>query len=379
VLFMDNLHETYISLGSNLGDKFLNLQLAVNAIFENVGSVVKISPVYETASWGFASEDFLNAVLQVKTTFSAEEVLRILLDIETKLGRIRNEEKGYQARTIDLDILFYGSEIIDTNKLQVPHPELHKRRFVLQPLADLALTLFHPKLNTTISELSQNCEDAIAVEKIQRWLKNPQAEYTISTYNFIAIEGNIGAGKTTLATKIAEDFNAKLVLERFADNPFLPKFYEDQSRFAFPLEMSFLADRYQQVHDDLGQLDLFKDFIVADYDIYKSLIFAKVTLQEEEYKLYRRLFELMYKDTQRPELYIFLFQSTEKLLENIKKRGRDYEQSITPQYLESLQKGYLDFIKTKAENKIKIIDITHMDFLENRKDYLEILRQISAD
>ncbi|MBA3985937.1 MAG: 2-amino-4-hydroxy-6-hydroxymethyldihydropteridine diphosphokinase [Flavobacteriales bacterium] len=376
---MDNLHETYISLGSNLGDKFLNLQLAVNSIFENVGSVVKISPVYETAPWGFASEDFLNAVLQVKTTFSAEEVLRILLDIETKLGRIRNEEKGYQARTIDLDILFYDSEIIDINKLQVPHPELHKRRFVLQPLADLAPTLFHPKLNTTILELLQNCKDAIAVEKIQRWLKNPHAEYTIATYNFIAIEGNIGAGKTTLATKIAEDFNAKLVLERFADNPFLPKFYEDQSRFAFPLEMSFLADRYQQVHDDLGQLDLFKDFIVADYDIYKSLIFAKVTLQEEEYKLYRRLFELMYKDTQRPELYIFLFQSTEKLLENIKKRGRDYEQSITPQYLESLQKGYLDFIKTKAENKIKIIDITHMDFLENRKDYMEILQQISAD
>ncbi len=376
---MDNLHETYISLGSNLGDKFLNLQLAVNAIFENVGSVAKISPVYETASWGFASEDFLNAVLLVKTTFSAEEVLQILLNIETKLGRMRSKEKGYQARTIDLDILFYDSEIIDTKTLQLPHPELHNRHFVLQPLTDLAPELFHPKLNATIVELLQNCTDAIAVEKIQRWLKNPLAAYTMPTYNFIAIEGNIGAGKTTLAEKIAEDFNAKLVLERFADNPFLPKFYEDQSRFAFPLEMSFLADRYQQVHDDLGQLDLFKDFIVTDYDIYKSLIFAKVTLQEEEYKLYRRLFELMYKDTKRPELYIFLFQSTEKLLENIKKRGRDYEQSITPEYLESLQKGYLDFIKTKAENKVKIIDITDMDFLKNRKDYLEILRQISED
>jgi len=201
----------------------------------------------------------------------------------------------------------------------------------------------------------------------------------LAAFNFIAIEGNIGAGKTTLASKIAADFNAKLVLERFADNPFLPKFYEDKSRFAFPLEMSFLADRYQQVHDDLGQLDLFKDFIVADYDIYKSLIFSKVTLQEEEYKLYRRLFELMYKDTKRPELYIFLFQSTEKLLENIKKRGRIYEQSISAQYLESIQKAYLDFIKTNSKNKIKIIDITNKDFLENRKEYLEILRQISQN
>ncbi len=141
--------------------------------------------------------------------------------------------------------------------------------------------------------------------------------------------------------------------------------------------MSFLADRYQQVHDDLSQLDLFKDFVVADYDIYKSLIFAKVTLQQEEYKLYRRLFDLMYKDIKRPELYVFLFQSTEKLIENIKKRGRDYEQTISADYLESIQKGYLDFIKSQPQNKIKIIDITEMDFVKSRKSYLEVLRQIT--
>src|SRR5690606_23820690 len=170
----------------------------------------------------------------------------------------------------------------------------------------------------------------------------------------------------------------KLVLERFADNPFLPKFYEDKSRYAFPLEMSFLADRYQQVQDDLGQLDLFKDFIVADYDIYKSLIFAKVTLQEEELKLYRRLFELMYKDIKRTELYVFLLQSTEKLIENIRNRGREYEQTISAEYLESIQKGYLDFIKSQPQNKIKIIDITDLDFVKNRKDYLEILKQIAS-
>ena len=126
--------------------------------------------------------------------------------------------------------------------------------------------------------------------KVIQKLTSPLEEINLSKFNYIAIEGNIGAGKTTLTHKLAHDFNAKTVLERFAENPFLPKFYEDQSRFAFPLEMSFLADRYQQISDDLAQFDLFKDFIIADYHIFKSLIFAKITLAEDEYRLYKTFF-----------------------------------------------------------------------------------------
>ncbi|GGE01585.1 2-amino-4-hydroxy-6-hydroxymethyldihydropteridine diphosphokinase [Planktosalinus lacus] len=374
-----NQHKTYISLGSNVGDTFQNLQRAVDLIYEDIGSILKISPVYETASWGFEADDFLNAVILVQTRFSPKKVLRELLIIENKLGRLRNEESGYQSRSIDLDILYYDEEVLDSENLQLPHPHIHKRRFVLQPLVDIAAKLMDPVQQKNAVQLLEDCEDDTKMQKIQRWLKNPIINNNLSRFNYVAIEGNIGAGKTTLAETIATDFNAKLVLERFADNPFLPKFYKDKSRFAFPLEMSFLADRYQQVHDDLGQLDLFKDFIVADYDIYKSLIFAKVTLQEEEYKLYRRLFELMYKDIKRPELYVFLFQSTDKLIENIQKRGRKFEQNISAEYLDSLQKGYLDFIKSQTENQIKIIDITEMDFVKNRSDYLEILRQISLE
>lgn len=372
-------HQTYISLGSNVGDKFLNLQTAVDAVFENIGSIHKISPVYQTASWGFEADDFLNAVILVDTTLSPEQLLKALLKIETQLGRTRGTGTGYESRSIDLDVLYYNSQIIDSGQLQLPHPRLHLRRFILQPLCDIASEEIHPVLKKKNGELLLECVDDTKAEKMKRWLKNPITAYSLNHYNYIAIEGNIGAGKTTMAEKIAADFNAKLVLERFADNPFLPKFYEDQSRYAFPLEMSFLADRYQQVHDDLGQLDLFKDFVVADYDIYKSLIFAKVTLQEEEYKLYRRLFEMMYKDIQRPELYVFLFQSTEKLIENIQKRGRDYEKKIAPDYLESIQRGYLDFIKSQSANNVRIIDITEMDFVKNRKHYLEVLRQISAE
>ncbi len=134
------------------------------------------------------------------------------------------------------------------------------------------------------------CTDNSPITKHDIQLKNPLQDFDFTAYNFIAIEGNIGAGKTSLTHMMAQDFNAKSIFERFADNPFLPKFYEDAERYAFTLEMSFLADRYQQISDDLAQLDLFKDFIIADYDVFKSLIFSKITLSADEFLLYRKLF-----------------------------------------------------------------------------------------
>lgn len=228
-----------------------------------------------------------------------------------------------------------------------------------------------------MEELLKASPDEAPLERQSRWLRNPQQEFPLSNFNYITIEGNIGAGKTTLSTMIAEDFNAKLILERFKDNPFLPKFYEDQARYAFPLEMSFLADRYQQLLDDIGQYDLFKDFMIADYDSYKSLIFARVTLAEEEYALYKKLHQIMYKELVKPDLYIYLYQNTERLLANIKKRGRDYEQNISEDYLLKINQGYLNWIKNKAQDNVKIIDISELDFVKNREDYLSILRQFS--
>ena len=179
-----------------------------------------------------------------------------------------------------------------------------------------------------------------------------------------------------MAHLISNDFNGKLILERFADNPFLPKFYVEPQRYAFTLEMSFLADRYQQISDDLSQLDLFKDFMVSDYDIYKSLIFSKITLPEDEFRLYRKLFYLMYKDITKPDLYVYLYQNTERLQDNIKKRGRDYEQNIENDYLDKINSGYLEFLKNQTELNVKIIDISNRDFMENRADYLWVLQEI---
>lgn len=376
---MDKPTIFHIALGSNKGDKFKNLQDAVDCIFTRLGNIKLISKVYKSPAFGFESDDFLNCCLVVESYIEPQKALEILLNIETDLGRTRTKKNTYEARIIDIDIVFAEDRIIDVNELQLPHPEMHKRKFVLLPLNDIDSKINHPKFDKTVSVLLNECDDKSILESINIWLKNPSKQFSFSKYNYIAIEGNIGAGKTSLANKIAHDFNAKLILERFADNPFLPKFYEDAHRYAFTLEMSFLADRYQQISDDLSQLDLFKDFIVSDYDVFKSLIFSKITLAEDEFKLYRKLFHLMYKDLKKPELYMYLYQNTERLQQNIKKRGRDYEQNIDNDYLEKINAGYLDFLKKQNDFNVKIIDVSDRDFVENRSDYLWVLREICSE
>jgi len=348
----------------------------LNGIFEKLGSVLRISPIYQTPALGFDGEEFLNCVLLIESNYTAKKALEIVLAIEKNLGRIRNEKKRYSSRPIDIDMLFFDEVINKTEDLEIPHPRLHERNFVLAPLVSIALEFVHPKLQKTISQLFENSKDESELKKYSKLLRNPILEYDISKYRYLAIEGNIGAGKTSLATQMASDFNAKLVLERFKENPFLPKFYKEPDRFAFPLEMSFLADRYQQLLDDLTQYDLFKEHVIGDYDGYKSLIFAKITLQEEEFTLYKKLFNLMHKELPSPDRYVYLYQNTDRLLQNIKNRGRDFEQEIEAEYLQKINKGYMEFIRNQHSDKIKIIDISEMDFVNNRQDYISVLKEI---
>jgi len=190
--------------------------------------------------------------------------------------------------------------------------------------------------------------------------------------NYLVIEGNIGAGKTTLAKMIAEEYNAKLILEQFADNSFLPKFYNDPDRYSFPLELSFLAERYQQLNRDLTSRDLFKPFNVADYYFMKSLIFAKATLKQDEYNLYRQIFNIIYQSIPKPDLYVYLHLDIKKLKENIFKRGREYEKGISEEYLKNLQKGYFDFFRQQNDMSFLIIDTNNVDFVDNQNDYRKI-------
>ncbi len=325
---------------------------------------------------GFVGDDFLNCVIKIQSHLSPSETLKKILSIEKELGRVRNDSKGFTSRPIDIDILFFDDEFIESKDLVIPHPEIQNRSFVLQPLKDISETLIHPKLNKSIAVLLKELKEDNTIIKQSKRLRNPILDFDISKYRYIAIEGNIGAGKTSLARQIASDFNSKLVLERFKENPFLPKFYKEPDRFAFPLEMSFLADRYQQLLDDLTQYDLFKENVIGDYDGYKSLIFAKITLQKEEYTLYKKLFHLMHKELPNPDLYVYLYQNTERLLKNIKNRGRDYEQEIEASYLQKINKGYMEYIKGQYSDRIKIIDISEIDFVNNREDYLSVLKQI---
>ncbi|MDI1307041.1 MAG: 2-amino-4-hydroxy-6-hydroxymethyldihydropteridine diphosphokinase [bacterium] len=372
---MKSQHQVILSIGSNQGNRLENIERCLQLIHQEVGTVIKVSKVYETPSWGFDSDAFYNCALVIHTFSSANKILTQVLKIEKRLGRIRSEELGYQSRIIDIDLIAFDSAIIETEKLQIPHPLMQNRKFVLLPIQDLNLDWKHPILKKTISELLEISPDQSVCEVVQD-LVNPLQTIALDQFNYVAFEGNIGAGKTTLAMKIAEDFNAKTVLERFADNPFLPKFYKDQNRYAFPLEMSFLADRYQQLSDDLAQFDLFKDFLVADYHIFKSLIFAKITLAEDEYRLYRNLFDIIYREMPKPDLYIYLYQNSERLLQNIKKRGRSYEQKIPAEYLDKINNGYLDYIKSQTELNVLIIDVSNRDFVKNQDDYLYILDQI---
>jgi 2-amino-4-hydroxy-6-hydroxymethyldihydropteridine diphosphokinase len=371
---MQLVRPTYLSLGSNQGNRLQFLQQALDAIDENIGRVVRVSSVYKAASWGFTSEDFFNICVEVSTHLNPENLLSALHQIERSMGRERNSKENYEARTIDIDILIFDNEIIFSQELIVPHKDMLERNFVMVPLAEIAPNLRHPINKKRIHFLKEQCEDKGAIERTDEVLIRPIS--LSEKYNYIAIEGNIGAGKSSLAKMIAEEYNAKIVAERFKDNPFLPKFYKDKDRFAFPLEMSFLADRYQQLTEDLAQYDLFKNFVVSDYYIFKSLLFAQVTLQKDEYYIYRKMFDVIYKEISKPDLYIYLNQNTERLVENIKKRGRDYEQNIEPEYLEQIHQGYSNFIKTEQDLNTLIIDISDLDFVNNTDDYKSILKLI---
>lgn len=367
----------YIALGSNLGNRLANIQQAVNAINKQLGKVLLCSSVYEVPAVGFSGSEFLNACLVASSDKTPEQVLKTLQSIEEQMGRKPSVGEGYSDRPIDLDLLMVDELTITSDQLTLPHPSIQERMFVLQPLFDIAPEKIVPNTNSAVSALRDRCADRTNIGLHPAGLQRPVVHF-LSQFNRICVEGTIGCGKTSLAKNIAKDLHAKLFLERFAENPFLPKFYDDAQRYAFPLEMSFLADRFKQQRELSEQLNLFKQGIVSDYEVHKSLIFSQFTLSADEYQLYRKVFYGMMRDLQKPDLYILLKQTTPRLLANIKKRGRSYERSIDAVYLDRVRRGYQEFVRSHPDWNIVEVDVSALDFVANESDYEHILRQLQS-
>ncbi|HMB92578.1 MAG TPA: 2-amino-4-hydroxy-6-hydroxymethyldihydropteridine diphosphokinase, partial [Rhodothermales bacterium] len=346
----------YIALGANLGKRLETLRAAVRGLAAHTDiSVLRASPVYETKAHTETPDEtqppYLNAVVKIETTLPPESLLAYCHDLERAAGRTRRAR--WAPRTLDLDLLLYDSERRATPELTLPHPRMAERRFVLQPLADLVAPAFYvpAPFDATVSDLLAACSDPdepvrtehVLVEQLPSTRKlTPNAEVPIrlpDDLSYMVIEGVIGAGKSTLARMLAEHFDGQLVLEEFEENPFLARFYEDRPRWAFQTQLAFLASRFQQQKNLLSR-DLFHQVTISDYSFDKDRIFAHLNLSGDELQLYETLYSLMEPNTPRPDLVVYLQSTTERLMRNIRERGRAYEANMDPNYIAALNEAY---------------------------------------
>ena len=364
------MHQAIISLGSNLGNRLELLQRAL-ALIEKEGVKIKtLSSIYETPAWGFNGSPFYNACALIETSKSPKGLLSEFFKIEEKLGRFRKSINGYSARQIDLDLLFYEDNTVSLKDIKIPHPRLHLRNFILVPLVEIAPQWYHPVLKKTSLELLLKSPDKDILEKLpfKKW-RPP----IFDTFSYIIIEGNIGVGKTTLAQKIASDYKLSFLKETFAENPYLEKFYNDPVSYSLPVEQFFLKDRMKQTNAFWNQN---KDKTVSDFNIQKSLIFARKNLNDIDFKAYKREFNKVYPNPKLPDIMVYLHNDIETLKGHIKKRGRYFEQNIKNEYLEHIELGYKQFIKSDLPYPVISIHTKNLNFQTNEADYQALLRII---
>lgn len=354
----------YLSIGSNVGDRFKYIQLAVGIIAYRIGAVKQVSSIVETPAWGFESDPFYNACIEINTTLTAEEVLDQLIQIEEFLGRKRARVTHYQARTIDLDILMYKDQKINTSRLVIPHPRMNERSFVLSPLAEIAAEEVHPVANETIIKLFHNCPDKTPTNPVDQTL------YIPNRYDYIAIEGNIGAGKTAFAQQLNTVLGGTILLENFYNNPYLADFYKDPLTFALAVEKAFLNDRIKQLRSFFKQKNPLP--VIADFTLEKSILFAEQNLTKEAFFFYQRSFEEKRKKIPSPQRIILLAQEIDQLQYNIKKRGRGFEQNITKSYLKKIEKGYAGW-HNKKNLPIKTLSLKGVDFIKYPSELHKLL------
>ena len=347
-----------------MGDRQMFLQLAIGLITYRIGGVKQLSSVVETPAWGFEGDAFYNTCVRVETALNPQDVLNELLAIESLLGRERNKAEGYQARTIDLDILFYEDKVIDTEHLNIPHPRMEKRNFVLAPLAEIAPDFKHPVLKQSIRQLAAESQDKTSVTFLKDELILPKRQ------EFIAIEGNIGVGKTSFTQRLQAVIGGTLLHENFFNNPYLADFYQDPETFALKVETAFLEERIQQLTTFFSQKNTRP--VIADFSLEKSLLFAQQNLSARDFDAYKKQYLKVSKGLPQPDLVLFLTQSVPQLQKNIEKRGRDFEQDISDDYLQKIEAGYLQWKENSTLN-IYELNTKGIDFIENPEDFFPLL------
>jgi 2-amino-4-hydroxy-6-hydroxymethyldihydropteridine diphosphokinase len=314
----------YIGLGSNLGDRRAYIKRAIKLLGRDEHiKVVRVSNVLETAPLGGVNQPkYLNAVAELKTTLSAQDLHKTLVRIETALGRVRG--KKWLPRTIDLDLLLFGQEVVNLPHLTIPHPQMHLRSFVLKGLRQLNGSLLHPVIKEPVSKLADRlggCD----------FVLNPDVPQLIS------MAGVIGVGKTTLARKLSKWLGCKIFLEPYDTNPFLPAVYAGKKELALDSQLYFLTNRTKQLNRDTlpaGRIT------ISDYIFEKERVYAKLLLSPQQLDLYKRIYPSFAAKVAPPVLVIYMTDSPRKCLERIHKRNRPYEQKIKLQFLDALDAAH---------------------------------------
>jgi 2-amino-4-hydroxy-6-hydroxymethyldihydropteridine diphosphokinase len=356
------MNEVFLGLGGNTGQRLANLHKTIQEINAQIGKIIKTSSVYETQAWGSKSKNlYLNTVIKLQTELNAQDLLKKLGKIELQLGRTRNKQRNAD-RTIDIDILFFNDLIIEENNLQIPHPRLHLRKFVLWPLCEIEKKLIHPLLKKSIQQLRLDCTDTLEIRP-----------YKENKPLYICFEGNIGVGKTTLAKAFAKKNNFDFLGESFEENSFLPLFYQSPAQFAFVAEWSFFVSRLEQIIKSHAK---FNKTLVSDFSVYKSLWFASVNLPKKDFEQFKKQFQTMLPMLRKPDIIIHLKTKPEQLLNNINNRNRPYEKGIKSLYLAKIDKAYANGLKSIKNLPILELELKSYSLSYERKVINKIEKNI---
>jgi deoxyguanosine kinase len=367
----------WLALGSNVGDRPAHLRRALEALRAIAGETFRVSRIYETDPVGPGPQDpYLNLCVRLTTSLNPRQLLEFCKETEVRLGR---QPRGrWEPREIDIDILAYEGVKRNEGDLNLPHPGVAERQFVLVPLADIDAEAVLPGFRESVARLLQRCRETQGDAGAREYRLVPQGPTNAlpERLRYVAVEGVIGAGKTTLVRLLGERLGAQTLFEEFENNPFLADFYRDRNRFAFQTQIFFLLSRFRQIQEYFQQQDLFRPQVVSDYMFAKDRIFATQNLDENEMGLYQRLSSLMDRQIPRPDYVVYLQADTPVLMDRIRRRDRDYERNMDEAYIESLNQAYNAYFHYYDASPLLIVNTNHIDFVRREDDLNLLVDQI---